>query len=464
MIDSTQSNRRPWRVFIPFSACLLLLISVVFLGAPPAENNDDIKYFNKYRPSADAENRGEIRQVCREITTNSVTYKNTALPHIVLEAENTFSIDQIPGSDVLQAAPTPEDVQNLSNNENVIAGFVIPDQDGIRYAYRTEYSEDARPHYERFEKSFLEMYDGETLLWSVPISEFRIDGFFAVSDGVIAHGERPKTSLPWMAKVDSTGQLQWRRLLDHGFTTEYICLVLENPDGSYAVISRGDYKYICLSQYTADGEETSFRKTLMGDYGVRDAAMFEDGYLVHLVSIENDEFRIIKMEHDGNITKSFSYDGDAYYYITDMIDYNGKIYLSAYSVPKLADEDQNAGSRYEIAAVLNYLFDNEIWEISGEELTPMVRDNYTAMLLVCDPATGIPEEFYAVDGSLGGELSLSESGTLLWDVESITTTFFSPGTSSFTIGGISDVFRYAFDSSGVLVSQEKTCEIVPYRR
>ena len=38
-----------------------------------------------------------------------------------------------------------------------------------------------------------------------------------------------------------------------------------------------------------------------------------------------------------------------------MIEYNGNIYLSAYAVPRLANEDQSAGGRYEIAGVLNYL-------------------------------------------------------------------------------------------------------------
>ena len=138
--------------------------------------------------------------------------------------------------------------------------------------------------------------------------------------------------------------------------------------------------------------------------------------------------------------------------------------MSAYAVPKLEDEDQNAGGRYEIAAVLNYLFDNNIWQIESEELTPMVRDNYTAMLLVCNQTTGTPQEFYSVKGSLGGELSISDSGILVWDVESITSTFFSPMTSAFTIGGTCYVFRYTFDETGMLVSQEKTGEVVGYHR
>ena len=141
-----------------------------------------------------------------------------------------------------------------------------------------------------------------------------------------------------------------------------------------------------------------------------------------------------------------------------MIEYDGNIYLSAYCVPKREDNSR------EIAAVLDYLFENNIWEISSEKLTPMVRDNYTAILLVCDPSSGTPQEFYSVKGSLGGKLSSSDSGNLLWNVESITTTFFAPLASAFTIGGTSYVFQYTFGESGDLISQEKTGEITEYYR
>lgn len=118
---------------------------------------------------------------------------------------------------------------------------------------------------------------------------------------------------------------------------------------------------------------------------------------------------------------------------------------------------------HELEDVVRYLFDN-IWKISSEELTPMVRDNYTALLLVCEPKTGKPQEFYSVKGSLGGKLSASDAGNLIWDVESITSTFFSPATNSFTIGGTSYVFRYSIDALGLLMSQEKTDEIVNFRK
>ena len=463
---NSKSSNRTWRAIASAAACFILLISIGFITVEAKEYSDAIKFFNEYGLSTDGLSRGEIKAVYRDITTKSFTYSKTA--EVIA---NSLSSDQIGGYEILQDNPTPEDIENLWNYKNYNGGFVRPAQHGVHYAYRSEYKEDEQLGFSVHDKSFIEKYDGDKLLWSVSISEFWIDGFSTVSDGVIAYGSTyvwstEQNSYAWMAKVDTNGNLLWKHMLNNGFEDEYIGAILENADGSYAVISHGDVKYFCLSQYTSDGKEIHFKKTKVGNYGIWNAARLGDGYIVQLGSyMTNEHSKIIKVDHEGNITESFSYGGkDAYYYITDMIEYNGNIYLSAYSVPKLADEDQSAGGRYEIAAVLNYIYDNGIWEISSEELTPLVRDNYTAMLLVCDPATGTPQEFYSVKGSLGGKLSLSDSGMLLWDVESITTTFYSPVTSSFSIGGTSYVFRYTFDTIGELVSQEKTGEVVDYRR
>lgn len=158
---------------------------------------------------------------------------------------------------------------------------------------------------------------------------------------------------------------------------------------------------------------------------------------------------------------TFTYEGDdCDYTITDMIEFGDRVYLSAYAVPKQKDK----GGRYEIADILAYLFNNNIWEISSEELTPMVRDNYTAVLLLCDPEGGTPEAFYSVKGSLGGKLAVNDTGELAWDVESIVNTFYSPATNSFTIGGTCQVFCYTFADVGTFLSQEDTGETVPYHR
>ena len=69
------------------------------------------------------------------------------------------------------------------------------------------------------------------------------------TSGVIAYGRTDtwsstQISHAWMAKIDLDGNLVWKHMLNNGFDDEYIASVLENADGSYAVISRGDLKYL----------------------------------------------------------------------------------------------------------------------------------------------------------------------------------------------------------------------------
>ena len=463
--SKSKPNYKTWKAIASLAACFILLIGIGFITVEAKEYKDAVAFFGEHGLSTDGLSRNDIKAVYRDITTKSFTYSKTA--EVITSSLTT---EQIGGYEILQNNPTPQELETLWNYKNCAGGFPPPNHQGIHYMYRFELKEHEQLGFSVHDKSFIEKYNGDTLLWSFSVSEFVINGHCIVSDGIIVYGSSPILSssdkaFAWIVKIDSTGNFLWKRMLHHDFGKEYISEIIENTDGSYAVISRGDLKHFCLSQYTAEGEETGFKKTEVGRYEVGNAALFGDGYIVQFRSRQSNNDKIVKVDHEGNVTDAFSYSGeDAYYYITDMISYNGNIYLSAYSVPKLADENKNAGGRYEIAAILNYLSDNNIWEISNEELTPMVRDNYTALLLMCDPSTGTPQEFYSVKGSLGDKLSLSDSGMLLWDVKNIVDTFYSPATSLFTIGGTCCVYRYTFDPSGILLNQEATGQVVDYMR
>jgi len=449
------------------AACMVLVVSACFgsfgAAAEAREYKAAVQFFKDYGMSTDGLTRGEIKAVYRDITTESFTYSKTA---DVLR--NSVWTEKIGGYEIMQEDPTPEDIQNLWNYKNYTGGFVGSARTGIYYTYRCEYKADETLGFEIHDKSYIEKFEDDVLLWSVSVSDFWIEDYSVVSDGVIAYGRTAtwasnQVSHAWMVKIDADGNLVWQKMLSHGFDGEYISAVLENRDGSYAVFSRGDLTYFCLSQYAADGKEIHFRKTDVGNCGIWNAALLGDGYIVQLG--RNEQTRIVKVDCEGNITDSFFYsDEKSSYSITDMIEFRGNIYLSAYAAPHSGDGEQVSVGRHEVEDVLRYLFENNIWEISSEELTPMVRDKYTALLLVCEPGSGKPQEFYSVKGSLGGKLSVSDTGELLWDTERITTTFFSPATSSFTIGGTSTVFRYTFDDEGRMIGQEKTGEVVNYRR
>ncbi len=466
-------KRSRFRMLGTVAACFILLFSLGFgtyaYAADVKEYNAAVKFFDDHDLSTEGLSRREIKKIYRDITTKSFSYSKTA--EVIV---NSISTDKIKGYEISQDDPTPEDLENLWNYKNYSPYYGItrdPAKNSAQYRYDHNYKKGGEG-FDVFDKSVFEKYDGENLIWSTDIYEFELWGYSEVSDGVIVYGSTDRTSsrqptYPWIAKLDGDGNILWKGQVSDEFHTADVSAVLENADGTYAVIVRGDLNFFCLSQYTADGRQLFLRKTEIGNYGIWNVARFGDGYIVQLGSYNAGEYaKIVKVDREGNITESFSYSAlDAYYYISDMIEFNGKIYLSAYAVPKLEDEDKNAGGRYEIANVLNYIFDeNGYKNISSEKLTELMRQNFTAMLLVCDPSVGTPQQFYSVKGSIGGKLSLSEDGNLLWNAESITDTIFSPATSSFTIAATCYVFRYTFDGTGLLISQEKTGEITGFRR
>jgi len=132
-----------------------------------------------------------------------------------------------------------------------------------------------------------EKYDGETLIWSTEISEFQIWGYSVISDGVIVCGNTARNSslqptYPWIAKLDCNGNILWKEQVSDEFHTADVSAVLENSDGTYAVIVRGDLNYFCLCQYSSDGRQLLFKKTEIGNYGIWNVARFADGYIVQL--------------------------------------------------------------------------------------------------------------------------------------------------------------------------------------
>ncbi len=455
------------------AACALVLLAACFgswaLEAEAKEYQAAVQFFRDYGMSTDGLSRADIIAVYRDITTESFTFSKTA--EVI---KNSLSANSVSGYEIEQDQPTPEETENLWNYWNHVNqsnGLAGSNQEGVHYTYSATYKMVDSLGYEIHDTSYLEKYDGETFLWRVEVTDFRIDGYCTVSDGVIVFGQDDRNTgrqdvCAWLMKIDTDGRPIWQQRLQHGFCEEYVADIVENEDGSYAVFSRGDLAYFCLSQYAADGTPLHVSKTEIGNCGIWQAARIGEGYIVQLGSpLSQESMRLVKVDYDGTITEAFSYSSkDAYYTITDMIEFRGRIYLSAYAVPKGEEEENSAGDRYEIDDILQYLYENDIYEISSEELTPLVRENYTALLLECDPVTGTPQTFYSVKGSLGGKLCVNGTGTLLWNVESITSTYYSPATSAFTIGGTSTVFRYTFDEHGQLLDQEKTGDIVDYRR
>lgn len=435
------------------AACLALVVGLTgaAFAAEAKEYNTAVEFFEENNLSMEGLSRWDVKAVYRDITTQSFTYGKTAE---VLERT-------VPGLEIDQREPTPEELAELWNK--ALWSNVQQPASGIRYHIDYQYKLDEALGFDVLDKSVLECYQDGEQIWTAEFPGLLVEDSVLTSTGTAVwcrndtwSSEQPDYA--YVARVDDDGDILWQRKLEHGFERESIAQVLDNGDGTWAVVSRGDLEYLCLSQYDTDGNELSFRKTQVGNSGIRNVIRLGDGYLVQL---GGETTQLVKLVRDGTPLDAFTYEGkDCAYYITSMAEFGGRVYLSAYAVPMQTDE----GGRHEIANILDYVFDKGTFDISSEELTPLVRDNYTAVLLLCDPEGGAPETFYSVPGSLGGALNVNDAGELVWDVESVVSTFYSPATSSFTIGGTCQVFRYSFDSSGSLLRQEDTGETVPYRR
>ena len=309
----------------------------------------------------------------------------------------------------------------------------------------------------------VEKYDGETQLWSVTIENFNPDGHTVLSDGVMVYGMDRILKDPYIIKFRESGELLWKRSLENEEITG-IKTVVENADGSYAVFSAGwsgDKQCLCLNQISADGKDILFKTNEIGENRFGCAARVGDGYWAR---IGRDEFSVVRMDNQGNIVDTLSFgEENVNYDIQGIVEYNGKVYMSVNSSPKIAEKRQdsyNSQVLYDIFALSEDVDDETIKEqttAGGKfEITDKIKNHYTAMLLVCDASTGIPQAFYSVKESFGGKFVLNGDGTLLWNVKNTLTAYRIPYSSSSPWEINCQLYHCALDAAGKPVAMKKT--------
>ena len=455
----TMTRFRRWGAIAACFALVALIGCTVFaVTTEAAEYRAAVEFFEENGLPADGLSRAEVKAVYRDITTGHFTYGKTA--EVILKA--------VSGGEIDQREPTPQELAELWNKE---FGYNEPPKTGIGFRYDSRRHYDAQRGRTVYDMYLIECYRDGNLLWTAEFPDFEPLDCTYSENGTLVWGRSDLYSsevstYAWIALVDNEGKILWKYAMEHDFRNEYIGAVLSNGDGTWTVFSRGDLRYLCVSRIDRNGKELSFCKTDVGNRGIGNVAHLKDGFLVQLCSSYPREFSTLyKLDRKGNILDVFAYEEeDCVYTVMDMIEYGGQIYLSAYAYPKVKRD--GISETNELDRIIDDLFPG--WEngetITSEELTPMVRGQYTAVLLICDPTGGMPETFYSVRGSLGGKLSVNTAGQLEWEVKSIASTYFSPMTNSFTIGGSCNVFRYTFLRTGELIGQTDTGEVASFRR
>ncbi len=449
---------RTIRRWIAAAACLVLVIGSCFgihvYAAEQREYKAAVSFFEANGLSTEGLTRGEIKAVYRDITTEQFTYSKTA------EVLQNSLQAQIPGYEILHKEPTPEEIESLWTYQNGYRHFAIPahgDYD-IEYVAFTDPDTGAS----HLKKSVVSRYENGECLWSTDIHTFTAQQYRETSHGLLVWGfTHSDTGMDYqaaIAQLDPDGKILWLQILNNGFEDEYIGAIAENPDGSIAVFSRGDLQYLCISQYGADGERLSFQKHPVGNCGIWNATRLGEDYLVQLGSrTQGDEQKLVRITRDGEMTDSFRYTAeDREYHIVDLQEFDGNLYISAYTTPK-TEEDYSE--------LFSIIMDHEdLIDMPETGLTKLVRDNYQAVLLICDPEGGTPQQFYAVPGNLAGELKADENNRLIWQTEDIQAVGYSPATSAFSFYGTSELFEYAFSPDGVLESCTETDKQTYFRK
>ena len=472
------------------AAVVLLIISGGFIAirAEAREYEAAARFFREKDLTPDGLTREEMKEVYRDITTNT------------FRAEKTGAIlkNSIGGYLIKPEEQSPEALMKLWHyQEHQRESENDGAEEKRSYTIHTEFRMDDELGFEVFDRSIIECYQEETLQYAAEFTDFLAEGWTALSDGIIVYGSTYRYSSEdgspaWILKIDHEGKILWKHCLEHGFQTETVTTVIEEEDGNFVVIGKGlpDKQVfgsqLVFSRYSPDGSELLVQKTTVGDsYGIWNAAPYQQGYLVQVGSyVENQFARIVMLDENGKVSGDLNYDaGDMQCCVQSMTAFADKIYLSGYLYQK-GENGSLGGGSYEVQPIVDQVIDGSVkaidisdafrlqngeitqeeYENLPDELTPLLREYYRGILIVCDPETGRAESFYEVPGALGEKLSINRYGQMEWDTGSFRWTMTTLMFNSSTIQGQCAVTRYTFDTDGSLICEEQTEETTDYRR
>ena len=440
-------------------ACLILVaVSLLAVGcAEVKEYNDAVAFFDEKHLDAEGLTWSEIKAVYRDIKMETFTYDLTA--DVIKNSIIKLNLKGYElGSSVLPTLSPLEvnklwreyvEKQSEIKKNGVICEKLQNEEDGGSTAVEVK------------------KYNDGQLVWTTCV--YDIQWFFndivIVSDGILLRGQVRESEFGKttgkLVKIDNEGNILWETLLeDHYFNS--FGDIIETSDGSYVLFdSKG--KKIIRKTVSKNGELTSTTEIEQDDHIRLKKVIKAREYTFLHVSIEEKNIysKIIKLNSDGKVVEQYTLKSETeQYFIEDMIEYNGKIYISATTVPRVENDETEYVGRYYIDGLLKDAFseDKNGIDLTADYLTK-ARQIYKAVLLQCDVEKMIPSQFMSTKCSVGGELSLNKNGELIWDLYEIINVNYSPYTSSFTFGFTGSVIRFNINEKGKVTSKTKTDEL-----
>ncbi len=456
------------RVASAIAACLAIAICAgagvggYAFSVEAAEYKAATEFFDEYNLSTEGLTRAEVKNVYRDIT--SQTFSSSSTAEVI---KNSVYEGDIEGYAI--SADSPESVAEFWNNN-----INYPEQ----YDERIELTFPEELGVEPFE--FIK-YNGDSEEWRVtfdvmqgPTKWTKLDDGYAVYGRSL--GVWDKTLL---AYVENDGQVRYIKNYDlikedysdtdfenGSFTLEYINAAFQNEDKTLTIVGsaidmdiNGDHFYLIFTVIDSDGNVISTKTTETDWITIKNVTRVDDGYLVQVSNDSDDSSNVIlKIDRDGNYVSCFGLnENESIHRITDITEVDGDVYISSYVVPE-SDGKFALRGNYMSAKDREDLTDSEI-NISDEELLDKVKENYTAMLLVCDPEDGKVKEFYSVDGAVGAKINVSTTGEIVWDVKNIAEASIRNYYERYEMSAVCSVSRYLISGNGEVSSIEDTNKV-----
>lgn len=397
------------------AACILLFIgtgvTTCTLASDKKEYKDALAFFHEHHLSSENLTGNEIREVYRDFYTNS--FSSDLTTQVLLNSRQ----DLLAGHEITGDATEHDASRPGTSAEN----YKTP----VCYEYNSVYAPVDGQSSNEFQESRFAKYKNGEKLWEISFDEFSIDGYYGDTefDGspVLVYGTEPHANengrSARIVALDTNGTILWEAVQSTDNARYRIFEVLSDAEGSYLIFSRSGDDRLCVNKYTKDGTAVFATVHEVGHHTIENVASSETGYLVHLSSYVTPEYsRIIKLDLEGNLVNDIRYDsGECDFYISDLCEYHGAVYISGYSTPKAPAGYTNYRDR-NILTLIEAIPNAEA--LSGEALTSLFREQFTAVLLICEPDSGTPKEFYSVPGSLGDEVYLN-NGSVCWFTKDI---------------------------------------------
>ena len=329
------------RRILTAAACMALLLGAgagaCAYTAAKKECKNALTFFYEQNLSTEGLTKNEIKEVYRDFYSHSFTSDLTT--DVLINSRP----DMVRGYEIMGDSSE----WDTTLPDTSLSEYKTP----VYYEYRHIYNETEGDKKYSPDESIFEKYKNGEKVWEVSFRDFTIYDYYGNlagdTDPVLVYGTglNPADSgdeIVTLIALDTDGAILWEAVQNNAPGFDQIDTVLAHPDGSYTTLGRcasdnKDLNYcLCVNKYDKNGTPLFSNTIDISDHFIKNATLTGSGYLVLLSSYVTIEYsRILMLDSEGNLLGDFRYESEENdFFISDLCEYNGTVYISGYSTPK----------------------------------------------------------------------------------------------------------------------------------